>query len=174
MSTSAKRQAPPPVPAPGWVPVRPFPSQTTPNSFVSGEHAADRTSVTYFRDPADNHLYASVWFGPASEGPPEAVHGGAIAAVLDEAMGAVCWMNGHPVVGARITINYLHLTPLGFSGRVESWIENVERRTMFIKSRLTDEAGKVHAEGDALFIQLSAELANTLSDARKRRTNSIP
>lgn len=169
MSSSAKPQPPPPIPAPGWVPVRPFPSPTTPNSFVSGEHAADRTSVRYFRDPASSHLYASVWFGPASEGPPEAVHGGAIAAVLDEAMGAVCWMNGHPVVGARITINYLHLTPLGFVGRVESWIENVERRKMFIRSRLTDESGKVHAEGDALFIQLSAELADTLKEARNRR-----
>jgi acyl-CoA thioesterase FadM len=89
--------------------------------------------------------------------------------VLDEAMGAVCWMDGHQVVGARITINYLHLTPLGFVGRVESWIENVERRKMFIRSRLTDESGKVHAEGDALFIQLSAELADTLREARTRR-----
>jgi acyl-coenzyme A thioesterase PaaI-like protein len=169
MSSSTKRQAPSPTPAAGWVPVRPFPSPTTPNSFVSGEQAADRTSVTYFRDPASDHLYASVWFGPSSEGPPEAVHGGAIAAVLDEAMGAVCWMNGHPVVGARITINYLQLTPLGFIGRVESWIETVERRKMFIKSRLTDETGRLHAEGDALFIKLSPELAETLSEARKRR-----
>ena len=169
MSSSEKPQAPPPTPAPGWVPVRPFPSPIAPNSFVSGEQAAERTRVTYFRDPSTTHLYAAVWFGPASEGPPEAVHGGAIAAVLDEAMGAVCWMNGHPVVGARITINYLHLTPLGFVGRIESWIENVERRKMFIRARLTDESGKVHAEGDALFIQLTAEMAGTLSEARKRR-----
>ena len=40
---------------------------------------------------------------------------------------------------------------------------------MFIKSRLTDESGKLHAEGDALFIKLSPELAETLSEARKRR-----
>jgi hypothetical protein len=69
------------------------------------------------------------------------VHGGAIAAVLDEAMGGVCWMNGHPVVGARITINYLHLTPLGFEGRVESWIEHIDGRKISIKSKLTGDGG---------------------------------
>ena len=95
------------------------------------------------------------------------MHGGAIAAVLDEAMGAVCWINGHPVVGARITINYVQLTPLGFAGRVESWIENIERRKMFIKSRLTDDEGKVYAEGDALFIQMQPGMLERMDRARK-------
>jgi acyl-coenzyme A thioesterase PaaI-like protein len=131
--------------------------------------ATERTRVDYFRDPVNDHLHATVWFGPHTEGPPESVHGGAIAAVLDEAMGAVCWMNGHPVVGARITINYLHMTPLGFTGHVESWIEQIERRKIFIKSRMSDEHGKVHAEGEALFIELPAELKAKLDEARQRR-----
>ncbi len=152
------------------IPVQPFPSGPSQRSFVSGNAASvDRTRVEYFRDPANDHLHAQVWFGPLTEGPPESVHGGAIAAVLDEAMGAVCWMNGHPVVGARITINYLHMTPLGFSGRVESWIERIERRKIFIKSRLSDEHGRVHAEGEALFIELQAELKAKLDEARNRR-----
>jgi acyl-coenzyme A thioesterase PaaI-like protein len=169
MTDRVKPHAPLLAPAEGWVPVNPFPSLTTPTSFVTGSQAADRTRVAYFREPANDHLYACVGFGPASEGPPGNVHGGAIAAVLDEAMGAVCWMNGHPVVAARITINYTSLTPLGFAGRVESWIETIARRKIFIKSRLTGEDGKVHAEGDALFIKLSPELAESLSEARKRR-----
>jgi acyl-CoA thioesterase FadM len=78
-------------------------------------------------------------------------------------------MNGHPVVGARITINYLHMTPLGFSGRVESWIEQIERRKIFIKSRLSDENGRVHAEGEALFIKLQPDLKAKLDQARRRR-----
>ncbi len=152
------------------IPVEPFPSGPSQRSFVSGSAASiERTRVNYFRDPASNHLHATVWFGPHTEGPPESVHGGAIAAVLDEAMGAVCWMNGHPVVGARITINYLHMTPLGFSGRVESWIEQIERRKIFIKSRLSDENGRVHAEGEALFIELQPDLKAKLDQARRRR-----
>jgi acyl-coenzyme A thioesterase PaaI-like protein len=152
------------------IPVQPFPSGPSQRSFVSGSAAAmERTRVSYFRDPATDHLHAQVWFGPQTEGPPESVHGGAIAAVLDEAMGAVCWMNGHPVVGARITINYLHMTPLGFAGHVESWIEQIERRKIFIKSRLSDQNGRVHAEGEALFIELQPELKAKLDEARNRR-----
>jgi acyl-coenzyme A thioesterase PaaI-like protein len=151
------------------IPVQPFPSRPSTRSFVSGDAAADRTRVEYFRRPDDNHLYVKVWFGPLSEGPPDAVHGGAIAAVLDEAMGAVCWMNGHPVVGARITINYRHLTPLGFTGRAESWIEQIDGRKISIKSQLSDEQGKVHAEGEALFIKLLPEMQLQLDEARRRR-----
>jgi acyl-coenzyme A thioesterase PaaI-like protein len=152
------------------IPVQPFPSGPSQRSFVSGSAAStERTRVSYFRDPANDHLHAEVWFGPHTEGPPESVHGGAIAAVLDEAMGAVCWMNGHPVVGARITINYLHMTPLGFSGHVESWIERIERRKIFIKSRLSDENGRVHAEGEALFVELQPEVKARLDEARSRR-----
>ena len=149
------------------IPVQPFPGRPSMRSFVSGEAASgERTRVEYYRDPANNHLIAKVWFGPHTEGPPESVHGGAIAAVLDEAMGAVCWMNGHPVVGARITIDYRHLTPLGFSGRVESWIERIERRKIFIKSRLSDEHGKVHAEGEALFVELPPEARRKFAELR--------
>jgi acyl-coenzyme A thioesterase PaaI-like protein len=152
------------------IPVSPFPSVASPRSYVSGSAAAvERTRVEYFRDPANDHLYAEVWFGPHTEGPPESVHGGAIAAVLDEAMGAVCWMNGHPVVGARITINYLHLTPLGFAGRVESWIERIDGRKIYIKSRLSDGEGKLHADGEALFIKLPPEMKARLDEARARR-----
>jgi acyl-coenzyme A thioesterase PaaI-like protein len=152
------------------IPVQPFPSGPSQRSFVSGAAASgERTRVAYFRNPDNDHLHAEVWFGPHTEGPPESVHGGAIAAVLDEAMGAVCWMNGHPVVGARITINYLHMTPLGFTGQVESWIEQIERRKIFIKSRLSDENGRVHAEGEALFIELPPEQKAKLDEARSRR-----
>jgi acyl-coenzyme A thioesterase PaaI-like protein len=152
------------------IPVTPFPSGPSSRSYVSGTSAAaERTRVEYFRHPDNDHLYATVWFGPHTEGPPEAVHGGAIAAVLDEAMGAVCWMNGHPVVGARITINYMHMTPLGFTGQVESWIDRIERRKIFLKSRLTGADGTVHAEGEALFIELQPELKAKLDEARGRR-----
>jgi acyl-coenzyme A thioesterase PaaI-like protein len=84
-------------------------------------------------------------------------------------MGASCWMNQHPVVGARITINYRHMVPIGFNGRVEAWIDHIERRKCFIRSRLTDEAGKIYAEGEGLFIKLTPEQIEVSMRARARR-----
>jgi thioesterase superfamily protein len=160
-------------PPPEWVSVTPFPAGPATHSFVSGIAARERTRVDYFRSPDTDHLYACVWFGATAEGPPDSVHGGAIAAVLDEAMGAVCWMNRHPVVGARITINYRHMVPLGFSGRVESWIDHIERRKCFITSKLTDDSGKVYAEGEALFIKLTPEqIERRRTKSEERRTKN--
>jgi acyl-coenzyme A thioesterase PaaI-like protein len=159
-------------PAEDWEPVQPFPTGPPTRSFVSGTAAIDRTRVAYYRKASSDHLHVCVWFGPGSEGPPNSVHGGAIAAVLDEAMGAVCWMNGHPVVGARITINYLQLTPVGFAGRVESWIDRIEGRKCFISSRLTDESEKVYAAGEALFIKLTPEQLQRAAEAREKRDTS--
>lgn len=156
------------VPAEGWIPVQPFPSTPSERSFVSGPAAGDRTRVRYYRSPPSDHLYACVWFGPGSEGPPASVHGGAIAAVLDEAMGAACWMNGHPVVGARITINYRQLTPVGFAGRVESWIDRIEGRKIFLASHLTDAAGTVFAHGEALFVKLPPDVLDRMDRDRGR------
>lgn len=153
-----------------WTPVDPFPNGPVTRSYVSGSAAADsRTRVRYFRMDGSEHLFACVWFGPAAEGPPDSVHGGAIAAVLDEAMGGACWLNRHPVVGARITINYRHMVPLGFSGRVEAGIDRIERRKCFITSRLADADGKIYAEGEGLFIKLTPEQIETSLRARQRR-----
>ncbi len=154
------------VPAEGWIPVQPFPSTPSARSFVSGPAAGERTRVRYYRSPPSDHLFACVWFGPGSEGPPASVHGGAIAAVLDEAMGAACWMNGHPVVGARITINYVQLTPVGFAGHVESWIERIEGRKIFLAARLTDGAGAIFAHGDALFVMLPPAMMDRMDRDR--------
>jgi acyl-coenzyme A thioesterase PaaI-like protein len=159
-----------PCPEPGWEQVDPFPDGPATRSYVSGTSAAaDRTRVAYYRRADSDHLFACVRFGPSCEGPPDSVHGGAIAAVHDEAMGAVCWMNQHPVVAARITINYRHMVPLGFAGRVEAWIDHSERRKVFLSSRLTDASGKMFAEGEALFIMLTPEQLHASMRAREAR-----
>ena len=87
--------APIATPEAGWEPVEPFPSAD--DTFLS---EGDRVRLAYFRKPDEPILYAKAWFGSKTMGPPGHVHGGAMAATLDEAMGAVCWMNGHPVVAA--------------------------------------------------------------------------
>ena len=44
--------------------------------------------------------------GPPIEGPPGHAHGGSMAAVLDEAMGAAAWMEGHLVVAVRLATSF--------------------------------------------------------------------
>ncbi|MGE3273807.1 MAG: PaaI family thioesterase [Vicinamibacterales bacterium] len=146
--------APPFTPPPRWTPVQPFPDLAASRSFVSSDPGGDRLRVAYFRIPDEDRLLARAWFGPGAEGPPRAAHGGSVAAILDEAMGGVCWMNGHHVVAARIGITFLHMVPLGTDATVEAWLDLVDGRKVTARARLLDDAGTVLAEGDGLFIVL--------------------
>ena len=150
--------APTATPEPGWVPVEPFPSPE--DTFLSD---GDRVRLAYFRNPDAPDLYAKAWFGAKTMGPPGHVHGGAMAATLDEAMGAVCWMNGHHVVAATITINFLSMLPIETETTVHAAIERVEGRKVQLRSKLKDPSGRIVAEGSGLFIVLKDEALKALA-----------
>ena len=148
----ARVTAPPVRPEPGWEPVVPFPSPE--GTFL---HEGDRVRIAYFRKPDEPQLYAKAWFGTKTMGPPGHVHGGAMAAALDEAMGAVCWMNDHKTVAATITVKFLSRLKIETETILEAGIARVEGRKVHIRSTLTDLTGRAVAEGQGLFIILRDE-----------------
>ena len=148
--------APIAMPEPGWEAVEPFPSPQ--DTFLSD---GDRVRLAYFRRPGEPDLYAKAWFGAKTMGPPGHVHGGAMAATLDEAMGAVCWMNGHKVVAATITISFLSMLPIETETIVQATIDRVDGRKVYLRSTLTDGAGRKISEGTGLFIVLKEEMLNS-------------
>jgi acyl-coenzyme A thioesterase PaaI-like protein len=147
---------PPVIPAPGWIAVQPFPA-IDPQSFLVVNPSGARLRIAYFRIADSATLYARAWFGRETQGPPGHVHGGAMAAVLDEAMGAACWMNGHPTVAARIGVSFLEMLPVETETTVEAWIERKDGRKVQLRARLSDASGTAIAEADGLFIVLPDE-----------------
>jgi acyl-coenzyme A thioesterase PaaI-like protein len=149
--------APIATPEPGWEPVEPFPSAD--ETFLA---EGDRVRLAYFRKPHEPVLYAKAWFGTKTMGPPGHVHGGAMAATLDEAMGAVCWMNGHQVVAATITISFIAMLPIQTETIVEARIERIDGRKIQLRSTLKNPSGLVVAEGSGLFVILREEQLRAL------------
>jgi uncharacterized protein (TIGR00369 family) len=99
-------------PEPGWTPLPRLQELSGTRSFVSGDPGGERLRVAWFsRD--DGALVGRAWFGPLAEGPPGHVHGGAMAALLDEAMGLCCWVQGHRVLAREITVGFRRPLPLG-------------------------------------------------------------
>jgi acyl-coenzyme A thioesterase PaaI-like protein len=142
---------PPAAPGPGWTPVQPFPSLDNSSFLVAGS-ASERVRVAYFRGPEAGRLYARAWFGRETQGPPGHVHGGAMAAVLDEAMGGACWVNGHRTVAAKISVSFLEMLRLESETTVEAWVERVDGRKIMLRATLADANGRPIAESDGLFI----------------------
>jgi len=150
--------APPATPEPGWEPVVPFPSPD--GTFLSD---GDRVRLAYFRNPSSPTLYAKAWFGKGTMGPPGHVHGGAMAATLDEAMGAAAWMNNHHCVAATIKISFLEMLPVESETIVEAAIDRVEGRKIHLSATLKSLTGKVVAEGTGLFVVLRDEVLRNLA-----------
>jgi len=125
------------------------------DTFVSGDRTGHRFRVRYYRPGQDNRLLGKILFGPGAQGPPDHVHGGAMAAILDEAMGGVAWQSGHPVVAAKLDVSFSKMLPISTACVVEAEIVAVDGRKISTRSVLrAREGSKVFAEGEALFVVL--------------------
>lgn len=151
------RETPPPVvPDPGWEPVKAFRLEGGRGSFVSGDPEGDTLRVAYFRD-AEGNLVGRVWFGPGALGPPGHAHGGSMAAVLDEAMGAAVWMHDRPSVAVNLNTDFRRMLPLGTDAYLEAGIERSEGRKVFTRGRIHDGEGTVFCEATGVFLHLEPE-----------------
>lgn len=152
--------APPATPEPGWTPVQPFPSLDA-HSFLVANPSGESIRIAYFRGPEAGVLHAKAWFGRETQGPPGHVHGGAMAAVLDEAMGGVCWMNGHRTVAAKISVSFIAMLKLETETTVEARVERTEGRKIYVRAKLFGTGAVPIAEADGLFVVLKDEAFTT-------------
>jgi len=142
---------------PGWEPFQPFPELAARESFVSGGPSTHRLRVAYFKRSDAPGLVGRAWFGPETQGPPGHAHGGAVSAVMDEALGAACWAEGHPVVVARLCVDFRAMVPLNTDAVFESWVVGVSGRKVTSRGRLLSADGELLAEGEALCVKLADE-----------------
>ncbi|MBU0742679.1 PaaI family thioesterase [bacterium] len=165
---------------PGWTRVElPFPS--TSSRFVTGDTTGRRLSVRFYRRDADGALMLKARCGPDAQGPPGHAHGGSMAALLDEAMGAAAWLSGHPVLAAELNVTFKRMLPLETACVVEAEVVEVDDRKIHASSVLRDPAGGiVYCTGRALLIELDerqlADLATLTMEMldRERREAGEP
>jgi acyl-coenzyme A thioesterase PaaI-like protein len=135
----------------------PFGVQLTPD----GETIAWGNVVVGVRNPvapplvihhdADGLVWSEFALGAAYEGPPEHVHGGVCALVLDHVLGATAHQPGRPAYTGTLTLRYRRRTPLGRPLRAQAHVERTEGVKTFAIGHLADEAG-VTVEAEGVFI----------------------
>ena len=110
-----------------------------------------------------DRVIGNVTFGAAYEGPPGCVHGGYVAAVFDELLGATQSLSGDQGMTAHLGVDYRRPTPLGAPLRLEGWLDRREGRKIFAKGALYS-GDELTAEADGLFIAFdSAKFAALLA-----------
>lgn len=145
-----------PWPEPGWTPVDPFPFAEAGRAFGGATRDPKFISLKYYKRP-DGSLAALAHFGPTAMGAPGRSHGGATLTILDEALGAACWVAGHRVLTARLTADFRKGVPVPADLLVETSLGKARHRMITASGRLIDAEGVVYAEAEGRFLELGPE-----------------
>jgi acyl-coenzyme A thioesterase PaaI-like protein len=105
----------------------------------------------YLQD--DGSVKGTVTLPSGYDGAPLHVHGGVLAALLDEAMAGVIWANGKRVMSANLTLNYRKPAPIGVSLTFIGRIDSVEGRKTFTVGQVLLPSGDVAVEATGIFIE---------------------
>jgi acyl-coenzyme A thioesterase PaaI-like protein len=123
-----------------------------PYSPISGKRNPIAPPIRLWKVGA-NEVRGEAFFSPTYAGPPNAVHGGIIAAVFDEILAMANVISGKPGFTGTLTIKYHNKTPLNTP--IELWGMNVRRDGRKLVSRGEMRVdGKVTATAEGLFICL--------------------
>jgi len=109
-------------------------------------------------------------FGPAYEGAPGIVHGGFVAAVLDEALGLAGVFSGGPAMTAELTTRYRHHTPIATELRIEARLDSVDGRKVRTSGAVY-QGDQVIVEASGLFIAVDVAKFVRLAAAKAQRAD---
>jgi len=101
----------------------------------------------------DRSISTKVTLGLSQQGPPGYAHGGASAALLDEAMGSAVWSAGHQVVSVNLQVNYKKPLPLETPIWVNAFVESIEGRVINARSSINLEDGTILVTGHGVYVE---------------------
>lgn len=100
---------------------------------------------------ADGRTTGRANLGAAYNGPPGMVHGGVIALLFDELLGATNVCNGLGGFTGTLSVRYERPTWIEHELELESWVDRVEGRKVFTVGTISI-AGEVTARAEGIFI----------------------
>ncbi|KAH1179854.1 acyl-coenzyme A thioesterase THEM4-like isoform X2 [Mauremys mutica] len=110
-----------------------------------------------FLNPAEKRMVCLFQPGPYLEGHPGFAHGGSTATIIDSTIGGCAIFVAGRVMTANLSINYRNPIPLGSVVLVDSKVDQIEGRKVFLSCQVRSIDGQtLHAEATALFIQLDS------------------
>jgi acyl-coenzyme A thioesterase PaaI-like protein len=119
--------------------------------FVCGSENPHSMGLTLWVDD-DGILTSEFTLNDAQQGPPNYAHGGASAAILDEAMGLVVWAAGLEVAAVNLEINYQKPLPLHQPLRVEARITQKDQRKIFSSGEIKLANGITAVSGRGIYV----------------------
>lgn len=133
--------------------------------FGCGEGNAAGLRMALPEQEGADRYQAYVRFDERHQGGPGLVHGGIVAAALDEAAGLLATWYRFPTVTARIFVRYRRPVAINAELLTRAWVESERGRRIHVQAELVD-GGDVLAEAKAAFLHVPLEHFLTTPEGR--------
>lgn len=119
---------------------------------VCGAENPHSMGLSWYVEEADGSIFASFVLDEAQQGPPGHAHGGASAAILDEAMGAAVWYAGHNVAVVHLSLDYRKPLPLHQRLTCRARLEKQDGRKIYASGEIYLPDGQVAVHGRGIYV----------------------
>jgi acyl-coenzyme A thioesterase PaaI-like protein len=109
-----------------------------------------------FYTDGDGTVSGKITLKADKQGPPGHAHGGALIALLDEAMGAAAWSVGYRVVAVNLNFNLKRAVPLNTEITIRGKVESKEDRKVFTSGQVILADGTIAVDCTGLFLEAPA------------------
>ena len=136
------------------------------NCFVCEPANPHGLHLPFAHDEEHGIVVAEFTLGTGFSGAPAFVHGGIVAAILDEAMAwAAIAIAGSFAVTSQLVVSFDRPVRIDRPHRVQATVLDSENDSIRAEARLVDAKGRVRATGSARLVTLSADQAANATGA---------
>ncbi len=119
--------------------------------------------MTWFmRD--DRIVFGEIVLTEHQQGPPGYVHGGASAALLDEAMGMAVWAAGYRVVAVNLNVDFSHPVPLGVKIAISARVIGQEGRAIHASGEIALPDGQIAVVSKGVYVEAPHLVGNVRAE----------
>ena len=143
---------------------------TSRTCFVCGRENDFGLKMAWYNNPETNQVEATVTIGEQFNGYPGIVHGGIVAAILDETAGRAVMLDGNfdnLFVTLRLNMTYRKPTPTNTALKAVGWLEHKGNRGMKVAAKLLLPDGTVTTECKAVVIKPTGEISRSWEPEKK-------
>jgi len=139
------------------------PVRKQPNSrmcFLCGRQNPIGLKLDFYEDHEANQVRVEITVPEIYQGYPGVVHGGIVAAMLDEVAGRAVLIGGSDedlMATLRLTVRYRRPTPTGVPLTVVGWVERPGKRMAKVAGEVRLPDGSVTADGEVILGEVPEE-----------------
>lgn len=126
--------------------------------------------MVFYNNPETDQVQATVTVPEQFNGYPGIVHGGIVAAILDETAGRAVLLDGNfdnLFITLRLNMTYRKSTPTNTPLKAVGWLEHKGNRGMKVAAELSLPDGTVTTECKAVVIRPTPEISKTWEPEKK-------